>query len=153
MTVFAGVRKLSDAFQATVTELSASSSSNSGSFGMQAPSAIATANYWWRSRGTGLSDVTATTFAAPITNVLTGVGDISGDVATLRVNGTQAATSSADQGTGTYGNYPLFIGARNNASQFFSGHLYSLIVRGAQSNTGQISSTETWVASRTGIVI
>ena len=72
---------------------------------------------------------------------------------TLRVNGSQVGTSSADQGTGTFGNYPLFIGARNSASLFFNGHLYSLIVRGAQSNTGQISSTETWVASKTGITI
>jgi hypothetical protein len=151
MTVFAGVRKLSDAATGTVVESSVAGASN-GSVGLFAPLG-ATSTYVWRSRGTVLSASTASTFTAPITNVLTGVGDISGDIATLRVNGTEAATSSGDQGTGNYGDYPLYLGARGGSSLFFSGHLYSLIVRGAQSNTGQISSTETWVAGKTGIVI
>jgi hypothetical protein len=51
--------------------------------------------------------------------LLCGFGDISNDIVTLRVNGTQTAQSTADQGTGNYnpsGTYPLFIGARNDAS-------------------------------------
>jgi hypothetical protein len=153
MTVFAGVRKNSDAALGCVAELSATVGGNNGAFNVFAPRAVQP-GYSFGSKGTVTSEAIATTgFTAPISNVLTGVGDIAGDIATLRVNGTQAAQSTTDQGTGTYGNYPLFIGARNNADLRFNGHLYSLIVRGAQSNTGQISSTETWVASRTGIVI
>jgi hypothetical protein len=153
MTVFGGVRKLSDANVGMVAELS-SVFTNPGSFAMRAPKTTATANYDFISGGTTSVAVTpSSSYPAPITNVLTGIGDISGDVVTLRANGVQAATATSDQGTGTYGNYPLFIGARNNASLFFSGQLYSLIVRGAQSNTGQISSTETWVAGKTGITI
>jgi hypothetical protein len=153
MTVFAGVRKLSDASVGSFVELSAAGDSNNGAFYLRAPESAA--KYSFLSRGTGNANAiySGGLYSAPTTNVLTGIGNISGDVSTLRADGTQAATSTADQGTGTYGNYPLYIGARNSASLFFSGHLYSLIVRGAQSDTGQISSTETWVASRTGIVI
>jgi hypothetical protein len=155
MTVFAGVRKLSDAAQGMFAELSAAVVSNAGAFAMIAPSS-ASSNYMWRSKGSASqvdASYTNAAVAAPVTNVLTGIGDISGDVTRLRINSTQVAEALTDQGTGTYGNYPLFIGARNSASLFFSGHLYSLIVRGAQSNTGQISSTETWVAGKTGITI
>ena len=104
----------------------------------------------WRSYGTVLVDVTASPFAAPITNVTTGIGNISGDIATLRVNGVQAATSTADQGAGNFGNYPLFIGRRNNASLPFNGRLFSLIVRGAASSVTEIADTELWVNARTG---
>jgi hypothetical protein len=152
MTVFAGVRKLSDAAAGMIAETSVDAASNNGAFRLLAPGS---AGYEYRQRGTlnAAGAAVTTGFAAPVTSILTGIGDIANDVTTLRVNGTQAATSSADQGTGTYGNYPLFIGARAGTSLFFSGHLYSLIVRGAQSNTEQISSTETWVAGKTGVVI
>jgi hypothetical protein len=151
MTVFAGVRKLSDAARGALAELGVGGPL--GSFGFFAPSA-ANAGYNFTSTGGSTpSSAQTTAYAAPITNVLTGLGDISGDTSTLRVNGTQVAQSTIDQGPGNYTTQPLFIGARAGTSLFFSGHLYSLIVRGAQSNTGQISSTETWVASRTGIVI
>jgi hypothetical protein len=152
MTVFAGVWKLSDAALSMIVELSADAGGNNGAFRLLAPGS---AGYEYRQRGTLNAAGASITpgFAAPITNTLTGIGDISNDVTTLRVNGTQVGTSSADQGTGNFGNYPLFVGGRAGTSLFFSGHLYSLIVRGAQSNTGQISSTETWVAGKTGVVI
>jgi hypothetical protein len=153
MNVFAGVRKLSDASVQSFVELSAAGDSNNGAFYLRTPESAS--KYGFLSRGTGNASAVynGSLHSAPTTNVLTTLGDISGDNATLRINGVQSATSSANQGTGTYGNYPLFIGGRNSASLFFSGHLYSLIVRGAQSNTGQISSTETWVAGKTGITI
>jgi hypothetical protein len=155
MTVFAGVRKLSDAAIAILTELSSSVGSNAGSFYIAAPESTSEKNFTFASRGSVLpgSPVKTGELAAPYSAVLGGIANISGDSMLIRVNGTQAATSSADQGTGTYGNYPLFIGARNSASLFFSGHLYSLIVRGAQSNTGQISAAEAWVANKTGVTI
>jgi hypothetical protein len=154
MTVFAGVRKLSDAAAGMLLELSASSTANTGTIATFAPYNAGTGNYAFRSFGTAQVDATtASTFAAPVTSVLSGIGDIAGDNSTLRVNGAQAATSATNQGTGNFGNYPLFIGARNSASLFFSGHLYSLIVRGTQSDSKRISSTETWVAGKTGITI
>jgi hypothetical protein len=151
--VFAGVRKLSDAAVGMIAETSVDAGSNNGAFRLLAPGS---AGYEYRQRGTlnAAGAAVTTGFAAPVTSILTGIGDIANDVTTLRVNGTQVATSTADQGTGNYLAYPLYIGARNNASLFFSGHLYSLIARfGPNLDPGQISSTETWVAGKTGITI
>lgn len=149
MTVVAGVRKLSDAARGVLAELSASTAGNAGSFVLTAPEG-ATSNYGFGSRGSILnSPVAASPFAAPITNVLTGIGDISGDSAILRVNGTQAAISTADQGTGNYGNYPLYIGRRGGTTLPFNGRLYGLIVRGAASTAQQITQAESWMNSKT----
>ena len=67
----------------------------------------------------------------------------------MRANGAVAASNTGDQGTGNYGNYPLYIGRRNNASLPFNGNLYSLIIAGQSYSSGQISSTESWVAAKT----
>jgi hypothetical protein len=93
----------------------------------------------------------ASGYAAPISGVLTGIGEISTDTNILRVNGAQVATNTTDQGTGNYGStYPLFIGSRNNASLWFNGRLTSLIVRGAASSASEIAATESWVNGKTG---
>jgi hypothetical protein len=151
--VFAGVRKLSDAAIGTVVEQSVSVFNNAGSFGLFAPIGISSPNYALATRGSAsqVTSTTGNTFAAPITNILTGICDISSDIATLRVNGTQAATSSTDQGTGNYLAYPLYIGRRGGTTLPFNGRLYSLIVRfGANLTDGQITSTESWVNAKVG---
>ena len=150
--VFAGVRKLSDAAAAVVAEMGTTGTQN-GVFTLTAP--LSGANYYFNSRGTGDGQaISATSFSAPITNVLTGLGDISGDRSTLRVNGTQAAQSTADQGTGDYLAYPLYIGRRGGTTLPFNGQIYSMIVRfGANLTTGQITSTETYVAGKTGVTL
>jgi hypothetical protein len=151
MTVFAGVSKLSDAALGMVVELTANSGANNGAFYITAPHFAGSATYEWRSRGTNpVQATTSGVFAAPITNVLTGIGDISADVATLRVNGAQAATSASDQGTGNFGNYPLFIGRRNNTNLPFNGRLYSLAVLGRTATDAELASMEAWVAGKTG---
>jgi hypothetical protein len=153
--VFAGVRKLSDAAAAVLAELSVDRGTNAGSFTFFAPPSAA-AEYQFRSRGSvdEASPVVASGFAAPITNVLAGLGDIAGDRSTIRVNGTQIAQSTSDQGTGNYLAYPLYIGRRAGTSAPFNGQIYSLAVRfGANLDSTSISNMETWVAGKTGIVI
>ena len=155
MTLFGGLTKLSDVSSALFTELSASKNLNAGSFFIAAPDATgASGNFSFATRGTATGPTIGSgTFLAPTTKVLTCIGDISAPVATLRVNGVQAATNTASQGTGNFGNYPLFIGSRNNASLFFNGRLYGLIVRGAATSTTQVTSTERWMAGKTGVTI
>jgi hypothetical protein len=149
--VFAGVRKLSDAAAGTLAETSVSPLVNPGAILFRAPFS-ATAGYGFSSIGTGASTASVTTgFAAPITNVLTGLGDISGDIATLRINGTQVVQSTTDQGTGNYLAYPLYIGRRAGTAVPLNGRIYSLIVRfGSNLTDGQITSTESWVNGETG---
>lgn len=152
MTVFAGVRKLSDIGNGTIAELSAAADSNNGSFFIRAP-AGGVSNYQWISRGTSTAAATLTGYVAPITNVLTLIGNISGDLSTIRVDGVRQGQSTSDQGTGNYGNYPIYIGRRGGTSLPFDGQIYSLIVRGAQTSDTQIAQTERWVAGKTGITL
>jgi hypothetical protein len=153
VAVHAGVRKVSDAASAALVELSAIVASNAGSFILLAPAA-AVANYMFRSRGDGSqrdASYTNAAVAAPVTNVLTGIADISDDSLLLRVNGAQVASSAADQGAGNFGNYPLYIGRRGGTSQPLNGWLYGLIVRGAASSDAQIANAERWLARKTGV--
>ena len=145
--IFAGVRKLSDAASGIVVEHSAAT--GDGRFYLLN---FTDQKMYWLSRGGINSEVSSSALAAPVTNVITGLGDISGDRATVRLNGTQVAQSTADQGTGNYLAYPLYIGRRGGASLPFSGRVYSLITRfGANLDAGVITNTETWVAGKTGI--
>lgn len=150
MTVIAGVRKLSDAAVGTVAELSSTVGTNNGSFALQATSGTGTPAYGYLSRGTTLVSASTTGFSAPTTNVLTGTSDISGDSATLRVNGTQVAQTTADQGAGNFLNYLLYIGMRNGASAPFNGYLYHLVLVGKTLTSDQIYAIENYVNSKTG---
>jgi hypothetical protein len=147
--VFAGVRKLVDT-NINVMELSASVASNNGAIRLSTAT-----QYTFSSKGTVLAAAATTgTNTAPTTNVLTGLGDISGDSSIMRNGGVVQTTTTTDQGTGNYLAYPMYIGSRNNASNFFNGRIYSLIVRfGATLNAGQISAIENWVANKTGVVL
>ena len=151
--VFAGVRKLSDAALGVLAETSAAG--GVGSVSVLAPR-TSTTSYGYASRGslTAEANTTAGAFPAPITNVLTGIGDIAADVATLRVNGTQVATSATDQGTGNYLAYPLYVGRRGGTTLPFNGRVYQLLVRfGANLDASTIAATEAFVNSRTGAYV
>ena len=147
MFVSAGVRKLSDGTQVIVENSVNGVGNSSGTFGV-----LQTPNWLMASYGTSLSSagVSAT---APITNILSGIGNISGDQAILRVNGSQVASSASDQGTGNFGNYPMFVGARAGTNLWFNGRLYQLVVVGKQASSGEIASTEAFVATKTGVTL
>jgi hypothetical protein len=144
MSVFAGVRKLSDAAGGNIVSLGNVTSVN-GSFELRAPRAAAP-NYMFASRGTSFADANiASGYSAPITNVVTGIADIASDLCALRINGTVVASPTTDQGTGNYSSGVVFIGRLGGTALPYNGRLYSLIVRGAQSTDAQIASTEAWV--------
>ena len=143
MTVWAGNRSL--AATGMICELSANVSTNNGAFYLYDNQT--NTRFDWVTKGTVTSNVQFSR-VSPITNILTGIGDISGDSAILRVNGTQAQ-STTDQGTGNYGAYPLYIGARAGTSLYYNGRIYGLVIRGAQSSAAQISSTKTWLNLKT----
>jgi hypothetical protein len=148
--VFAGVRKLSDASTAILLETSSNINGNAGTLFIVAPSANFAPDFAFLSKGSTPQQATATGNAAPITRVITGLGDISAPLATLRLDGTQAAQSTSAQGTGNYRAYPMYIGSRGGTTLRFNGHLYSLITRfGANLEVAQIESTEAYVAGKT----
>jgi hypothetical protein len=158
MTVFAGLTKLTNPTGVgdpqVMVELSADRNANNGAFTLVSPAdgiVQPTLGYAFPSKGTtSVTSQVVTGYPAPITNVLTGIADISGDVVTLRANGAQIATNTGDQGTGNFGNYPLFIGRRNNTSNPFNGRLYSAIILGRAATTAELTATEQWINGKTG---
>lgn len=148
--VFAGVRKLSDVAIGTVLE--SGIPTPTGSISLLAPRNNAASSYGFTSRGTSESNATATSgFASPTTDVIIGLGDIAGDVATLRVDGIQVATSSLDQGTGNFNAAALYVGRRGGSSLPFNGRIYQLIVRfGPNLTPEKLNLTELFVGTKTG---
>jgi hypothetical protein len=162
MSVFAGVRKLSDAAYGTVAELSASVDTNNGTFALFNPSSPA-----WQTRlhgnsaATNYAQSTPATYTAPISNIVTLVYDLAGAnlnaKLTPRINGVVNQATNIDSGTGAgtgnFGNWPLYIGRRGGTTLPYNGRIYGLVIRGAASTDAQISAMEKWMAAKTGITI
>lgn len=148
MSAFVGLRKLSDAAIGMVVETGPNAGSGNA-IQIRAPGTVGS-TYMWGSGGTAPSFLTPSGYVAPITNTITGISDISGDSAIMRINGAQVAISTADSGSGTYGNYPIHIGRRGGASLPFNGRLYSLILVGKVVSASELTNTEAWVNEKTG---
>jgi hypothetical protein len=152
--VFAGVRKLSDAALGMISEYSADTNTNNGSWYLLAPTSAGVANSGFLSKGTIASGSSAANFAAPVSAVITGIGDISGDTSLQRRNGTQVSQGTADQGTGNFLAYPLYIGRRGGTTLPFNGRDYGLIVRfGPNLDANTISNVEKYLAQKTGVTL
>lgn len=139
-------------------ELSATSDTNAGSFGIAAPSYVS--DHVFSLTGT-------TNISARVNNevlgddVLTGVFDISQATKELeiipRLSGIipdsskvvwGSATGSTSAGTGNFGTYPLYIGSRGGTASYFKGNIYGIVVRGTKSTDTQITNTEAWITSK-----
>jgi len=154
VSLFAGMRKLSDATSACLVEFSSAAESAKYAFAVFAPGGSGAEKLSFRSVGLGAlanANTGVSGPAAPVSVVLTGAASISDDYAALRVNGAQAAVITTDQGPGNYGNYPLYIGRRAGTSLPFNGHLYSLIITGRLTADAETRSTERLLAKRVGV--
>ena len=163
MSVFAGVRKLSDAGFGVVAELGAGQNT-AGSFGVGVGTANGDASRrtWSMSHeGSSLEVVAAAAvYPSPDSRVQTSLFDRSqatqASELQMRLNGSAQTLvfNNSSLSSGNYGTYPLFVGRRNNASLSFSGKDYGLIVVGKAASAGEITDTETWLAAKTsGVTI
>ncbi len=149
MTAAAACRKTGTGNQ-VVAELSSNVGTNDGTFRLFGTDTI------WRytSKGDSLVNGTASDFTSPTTNVLVGTSNISDDQLTVRVDGTQEAAPTTDQGLGNYGNYAINIGSRNNASSLqLTGFMYSMVIRNVVSSAADIANIETYLAGKSGVTL
>jgi hypothetical protein len=161
MSVFAGVRKLSDAAYQQVIELTSSADTQNGSFGIAVATNTGDASrrtYGFATRGTVQRNLqTIGPHAAPDSSVLTGQLDnaaATGSQIVQRRNG-QAGNVLGDiepTSAGNYANSTLFIGRRNGASLAYNGLLFGLVARGVLSSTAEIRQAEKLLARRTSEV-
>ena len=155
MTLWAGVRKVSDSL-GMLTELSASVVGNTGAFYLVTGTDQAMV---WSASSRGVAAVVAdqtygsASGIAPITSTIISTYDIAGDRTRLYKNGAVSTdstrTGNADQGTGNYGNYTLYVGRRNNSSLPFNGRIYQLIGRGASTPDSKIAAVERYINTKT----
>lgn len=131
VTVIAAVRKLSDTAVGMVAELSVSSFSTAGTFSLRAPQTAGAANVGSYSRGTVQVNPAASVFGlvAPVSVYLSAKMSISTNLNAIIVNGVTSSLPD-NQGTGNYGNYPLYIGRRGGTTLPFNGQIYAILVIG-----------------------
>lgn len=153
VSLFAGVRKMSDANAGVLLELS-TSVANTGTFVITSPPNGSEPSY---SAGSNLGLLTApktpVIFSAPRSDVLTMRATGNPSSISLRVNSTQAASSAVSHGAGNYGNHPLYIGRRAGTSLPFNGHLYSLIGIGRLTSDSETIALEKTIAKNTGVTL
>jgi hypothetical protein len=155
LSVFLAVRKLSDSSPGTVVELStnATSGANPGSFTVRAPGGASATYSAWSSGTLQVQALSPTAYPSPDTRVLSMLSAIAGKTLILRANGSQIASTNFNQGTGNYGNYPLFLFRRSDTSLPFNGHFYGLLIRSKISTTEQLVNMERWLATKSGVTI
>jgi len=154
MTVVAGVSSLVAAAGSypVLVELSAAWFSNNGVFNISAAGGPAAGSVSVVSKGTIANAPSYDTgIVAPKKDVVSLETDLSLDITRVRRNGAQVINSSGDVGTGTFGNYPLYIGSRGGTTARFNGRLHQLIVRGKTS--ADIADAESFVAGKTGVTL
>lgn len=152
MSLFAGIRRIADGAAMSFVELSASLAANAGTFLFYQDPASGY-RFAFTSRGSVIATTPAftnsTAYNPPVTAVVSAAASISGDSITLRLNGTAATPSTDNQGTGNYGNYPIYIGRRGGTSLPANMRLYSLIIRGAATSASLVTATDAWVNGKT----
>lgn len=154
MTVWAGVRQLV-ASTGAVVELGATGGNAAGGFGFLyggtgANHTLATHGGTAAVNRACAIPTTPTPYvvACAFDHALSGVAN---EIAP-RQNGVVPATTDtgADSGIGNYGNAAIYIGSRGGSSLRLNGHLNQLIIRGALTDAGRITSGETYTNSKTG---
>ena len=148
VSVFTGLRKLSDAATAIAVEFGNGNDAQGIFYALN----VAGGAFQCKSRGSVNAFLNTAVYAAPFTGVVSMISNISAPSLVARVNTIQTSTATS-QGTGNYGNYPLYIGRRAGTSLPFFGNIYGLIVRGALTDSSGIAASEKYMAAKSGVTI
>ena len=154
VSLFTGIRLLQDSTNGILLELSGSIIGNLGAFCVFSPRYLSGAGrFGFSSKGTVNASVTTSPILAPVSATISAQASISVSRLSMRVNGAPSANSNDSQGTGNYGNHPLYIGRRNGTSSPFNGHIYSLIGIGRLTTDSETIKLEKSIAKNTGVTL
>jgi hypothetical protein len=158
MSVFAAIYKPSDSSQQTLICELTDSSINAGAFSLFTGDATPSRRFAW-STAFPQAFIGTANFAGAVTAVQSVLFDRAGATTLTqifpRVNGAMPTITevvNADTG-GSFAHDVLNIGSRNGASFVFNGNMYGLIVRGAASTAAEVASTETYLATKSGVTL
>ena len=151
VSIFTGTQKDNNTSR-MIAEFSSDAGDQAGAFFM-----ITSSTYGSTSRGdasvSSNQRVDTNTVSGANTSVITALSDIPADSTIIRRNGSQEGEATGDKGGGNFGNYPLYIGSRNNSLLFLKGKLYGLIVPGKLASADEIASTEAYLAAKSGVTL
>jgi hypothetical protein len=154
LTLFAGIRKLSDSATGVMAELSPNLGTNPGSFAVRAPNGASSADYQVNWSGSTVETANIGLMAAPHTAVISSTADIATSIVDMRINGSASGlVKSGALGTGNFGNYQLFVGRRSGGILAFKGYFYGFVVRAGIAGGSAISSAERYFAAKSGVTI
>ena len=152
VSLFAGIRKLSDATVSIVAQFG-SSFSSVGGFSFYTPTSVNAQSVGFRVNGTTPYAKGITGLASPRSLVFSGQGDIAAQRISARVDGVERLNEAATVGTGNFGNYSLDVGRLSGAGSPFNGHLYSLIGIGRLTSISETTALEKSIAKNTGVLL
>jgi hypothetical protein len=130
-------------------EFSASVATNTGSFS----SSIITTSMTSLSRGTAANNSNqraSQAATAGVDYVISSTHDISGDLTTQRINSVAGTNATGDKGAGNFGNYPLYIGARNGTTSFYDREIFTIFIMNDVATAQEIASAEVYMNKKTG---
>lgn len=129
---------------------------NTSTFVLASTFDAASDNAGFASRGSGASSgARAGGTSIGTKYVLTGIGDVSTDLAEIRRNGVVLQSrTNVDQGTGNYNaKQTIYLGSRGGSSRWFTGRVYALVLINRVLSGTELANAEAWVASKTGVTI
>jgi hypothetical protein len=156
MTAWWGGRKLSDAARATCVGLgNPTAALQPGTWLIESPSAAATPNYRaiYQGASSNRTTTSASTFASPISNVLTYQIDSGAPLYRLRINGSQVATSEVSVGASNFVNSAIHFGQRSDNATRANIRESLVVIRGAATSLSVIQQIERECANRIGVVL
>lgn len=145
VSLFAGVRKLSDATTGIVCE--------TGSFYIASPTGASLPTVGIGFRVATLRTSGLNNYPAPVDMIVTAQGDTSNNVSSIRVNATDRVINNGSQGVGNYSNSVMYIGRRGGIGAAFNGHIYGLIGIGRLTTDAETLALEKLIAKNTGVAL
>lgn len=121
-----------------------------GLFALMLSSAFTSSSF--ENRGTLTRYAVSAPYAAPKSQVLTGIGDLQGNKTILRTSGLQTVVDTS-LGGGNYSNSQLFIGRRDGASQSARLDMYGLIGVSRLTTDNETAAIEKELAKRIGVTL
>lgn len=150
VSLFAGVRKLSDATRSMLFEFG--NIAYKGTFRFESTMTNGSNGMYFGSAST-VQVIARLDLSAPTSFVATMYGDVATNSAYLKVNNVVRNTSGKDQTGVNYGNLTMHIGRRDGTSLPFNGHIYSLIGVGRLTTEVETEDVEKELAKRVGVVL
>lgn len=144
ISLFAGVRKLSDVGSQIIVELSSSADASGRAFKLSADSEGYT---YFVVKGTSPNFI-GRLDGSPVSLTFAGKASFSPSSISLNVNGNTLPPKSDSMGTVNFGNYPFYIGRRAGTSLPFNGHIYGLIGIGKLASDSETTVIEKELAKR-----